>query len=65
MDRELNRAELEELLPLYALDALDGEERDQVARYVARDDDARAEVASLREAVSFLPTRGVRAPDTV
>jgi anti-sigma-K factor RskA len=65
VDRELNRAELDELLPLYALDALDGEEREQVARYVARDDDARAEVASLREAVSFLPTRKVPAPPTL
>lgn len=65
MDRELNRAELDELLPLYALDALDGEERNQVARYVARDDDARADVESLREAVAFLSTHEVRAPDTV
>jgi hypothetical protein len=62
VDRELTRAELEELLPLFALDALDGEEHDQVARYVARDDDARAEVESLREAVSFLPARDLRAP---
>jgi anti-sigma-K factor RskA len=65
VDRELTRAELDELLPLYALDALDGEEREQVARYVARDDDARAEVESLREAVAFLPAVGVRAPDTL
>jgi hypothetical protein len=65
MDRELNRAELDELLPLYALDAVDGEEHEQVARYVARDDDARAEVESLREAVSFLASRDVRAPDTL
>jgi len=62
VDRELTRAELDELLSLFALDALDGDERDQVARYVERDDDARAEVESLREAVSFLPPRDVRAP---
>jgi anti-sigma-K factor RskA len=62
VDRELTRAELDELLPLYAVDALDGEEREQVARYVERDDDARAEVESLREAVSFLPPRDVPAP---
>ncbi|HEY3673959.1 MAG TPA: anti-sigma factor [Acidimicrobiia bacterium] len=62
MDRELTRAELDELVPLYALDALDGEERAQVARYVERDDDARAEVESLREAVSFLPPRETPAP---
>ncbi len=65
MDRELTRAELDELLPLYALDALDGEERDQVARYVERDTDALAEVESLREAVSFLPPRDVAAPTSL
>jgi len=62
MDRELTRAELDELLPLHALDALDGEEREQVARYVARDDAARAEVESLREAVSWLPAGDAEAP---
>ncbi len=65
MDRELTRAELDELLPLFAVDALDGEEHEQVARYVARDDGARAEVESLREAVSFLPASDARAPDTL
>jgi anti-sigma-K factor RskA len=65
VDRELTRAELDELLPLFALDALDGEEREQVARYVERDGEARAEVESLREAVAFLATRDVHAPDTV
>jgi hypothetical protein len=62
VDRELTRAELDELLPLFALDALDGEEREQVARYVERDVDARGEVESLREAASFLPPIDVRAP---
>jgi anti-sigma-K factor RskA len=62
VDRELTRAELDELLPLYALDALDGEERAQVERYVTRDDAARAEVQSLREAVALLPPADVRAP---
>jgi hypothetical protein len=65
MDRELTRAELDELLPLYALDALDDEELAQVARYVERDANARAEVQSLREAVSWLPMPGVRAPESV
>jgi len=65
VDRELTRVELDELLPLYAIDAIDGEEREQVARYIARDDDARAEVESLREAVSFLPTNDLRAPATL
>src|SRR5262249_13716201 len=62
VDRELTRAELDELLPLYALDALDGEERAQVERYVERDDAARAEVQSLREAVALLPPADLRAP---
>jgi hypothetical protein len=65
VDRELTRAELDELLPLHALDALDGEEREQVARYVERDADARAELESLREAASFLPSRDARAPESV
>jgi hypothetical protein len=65
VDRELTRAELDELLPLFALDALDGEERDQVARFVERDDDARAELESLREAVSFLPPRDLPAPSSL
>ncbi len=65
MDRELTRAELDELLPLYALDALDGEEQEQVARYVARDDGARAEVESLRDAASYLAQSEVQAPESV
>jgi hypothetical protein len=62
VDRELTRTELDELLPLYALDALDGDERAQVARYVERDADARTEVESLREAAAFIPPRDVAAP---
>jgi hypothetical protein len=65
VDRELTRAELDELLPLYAVDALEGEEHEQVARYVARDASARAEVDSLREAASFLPPRDTRAPESL
>jgi anti-sigma-K factor RskA len=65
VDRELTRAELDELLPLYALDALDGEERAQVTRYVERDDVARGEVESLRETASFLPRPDVHAPASV
>lgn len=65
MDRELNRAELDELLPLYALDALEGEEREQIARYVDRDDAARAEVQSLREAAALFARADTRAPASV
>lgn len=62
MDRELTREELDDLLPLYAIGALDGEEREQVARYVARDATARAEVDSLREAATLLPSLPEPAP---
>ena len=65
MDRELTRAELDELLPLFALDALDGEERAQVERYVARDETARAEVESLQEAIALLPPADVHAPPSL
>jgi anti-sigma-K factor RskA len=65
MDRELTRAELDELLPLYALDAVDGEEREQVTRYIERDTAARAEVQSLREAAAFLARPEARAPATL
>jgi hypothetical protein len=47
---------------VFALDALEGEEHAQVARYVERDEGARAEVLSLREAVALLPRSDVRAP---
>ncbi len=65
MDRELTRAELDELLPLYALDAVDGEEREQVTRYIERDSAARAEVRSLREAAALLARPEARAPATL
>jgi anti-sigma-K factor RskA len=65
VDRELTRAELDELLPLYALDALDGEEREQVTRYVERDEAARMEVLSLREAVALIPRVETRAPTSL
>jgi hypothetical protein len=65
VDRELTRAELDELLPLYAIHALDGEEREQVARYVERDHAAQVEVESLREALSFLPGSDLRTPTSL
>ena len=62
VDRELTRAELDELLPLFALDALDGEEHEQVARYVERDDDARGRgrVACAKPCRSSRPTTSAR-----
>jgi anti-sigma-K factor RskA len=65
VDRELTRAELDELLPLYALDALDGEEREQVRRYVERDTAAAAEAQSLREAAAVLARPDPAAPPSL
>jgi anti-sigma-K factor RskA len=65
MGRELNRAELDELVPLYALDALEGEEREQLARFVDRDPAARAEVDLLREAAAVFARDDTRAPASV
>ena len=46
MARELTKQELDDLLGVYALDAVDGEERDQVEEYLDRDPTARARVES-------------------
>jgi anti-sigma-K factor RskA len=62
VDRELTRAELDELVPLYAIDALDSDEREEVARCLDHDAAARAELESLREAASFLLPPDVPAP---
>ena len=58
MDRELTPDELDELLPAYALDALDDDERAAVEAHLAVDPDARDEVASLQRAASFLAHTG-------
>jgi len=62
MGRELTPAELDELLPLYALGALDADELEQVEQYVRRSTVARDEVTSLREAASLLPNPQASAP---
>ncbi len=54
MDRRLSRDELDELLPVYAVGALEGDELEQVERYLEHDADARAEVESMREAAGYL-----------
>jgi hypothetical protein len=61
--RELNPAELDELLGAYALDALDGDERDQVEAYVARSPAAAAEVGQLQETAALLAHIGREAPE--
>lgn len=65
MDRELSRDELDELLPIFALDALDEGERVQVERYVERDSVARAEVDSFREMLAMLAYPGQAAPESL
>jgi anti-sigma-K factor RskA len=62
MGRELTPAELNELLPLYALGALDADELEQVEQYVRRNTSARDEVESLLEAASLLPNPHASAP---
>jgi hypothetical protein len=59
---ELTREELQALLGAYALDAVDGDEREQVERYLETDPGARAEVESHREAASMLAMSGADAP---
>ncbi|HEX5585974.1 MAG TPA: anti-sigma factor [Acidimicrobiia bacterium] len=58
MDRELTPAELRELLPAYAIDAVDEDERAAVESFLAQDADARAEVESLQRTASFLAHTG-------
>jgi anti-sigma-K factor RskA len=52
--RDLTPAELDELLAVYALDAVDEHERAQVEEWIARTPRARREVDELREAASML-----------
>jgi hypothetical protein len=60
--RELTPAELDELLAVYALDAVEIDERDQVDAYVERSPDAAREIAALRETAALLAFTG---PDEV
>ncbi|MET0420648.1 MAG: anti-sigma factor [Acidimicrobiia bacterium] len=58
MDRELTPEEIQDLLPAYALDAIDDDERAAVEAFLATDEDARTEVASLQTAAAFLAHSG-------
>ncbi|HUV10995.1 MAG TPA: anti-sigma factor [Acidimicrobiia bacterium] len=63
MARELTPRELEQLLGVYALDALDdGEERAQVELHLDRVPSARGEVAELREVAAVLASSGSPPP---
>jgi len=65
MDRELTPEEITELLPAYALDALDDDERAIVEAYLASDAGARDEVDELRVAASMLAHAGGPPPEGV
>ncbi|MET0627708.1 MAG: anti-sigma factor [Acidimicrobiia bacterium] len=58
MDRQLTPAELRELLPVYAIDAVDDDERAAVDAFLAQDAEARAEVESLQRTASYLAHTG-------
>ncbi|MBM3671282.1 MAG: hypothetical protein FJW86_03720 [Actinobacteria bacterium] len=65
MARELTPRELDELLGAYALDAIDGDERDQIEAWLARTPDAREELAALRETAALLTQPLTEAPPGV
>ena len=63
MGRELMPEELRELLAAYALDAVtDPEELAALEAFLARDEQARQELADLRETASFLAYVDEEAP---
>jgi len=65
VERGLSHAELEELLGAYALDAVDGDERELVELHLLDCPRCRAEVAEHRAVASFLGSAGGRAPEAV
>ncbi|MCJ7439526.1 MAG: anti-sigma factor [Acidimicrobiia bacterium] len=65
MARELTPSEIEELFGVYALDALDADERAEVDTYLERSVAARTEVAELEEVAAMLAHSGGAAPDGI
>lgn len=63
MARELTPSELEELFGVYALDAVEGDERIQVEAFLDRTPAAQVEVAQLQEVAAMLAHSGGAAPD--
>ena len=63
MARELTPSEIEELFGVYALDALDVDERAEVETYLERSVAARTEVAQLQEVAAMLAHSGGAAPE--
>ena len=65
MDRELSPEEIAELLPAYAIDAVDDDERAQIDAHLARSTEARDEVAEFQVAASMLAHDGGPPPEGV
>jgi len=65
MDRELTPEEIAELLPAYALDAVDDDERAMIEAHLERTPDARDDVAELQVAASLLAHAGGPPPTGV
>jgi hypothetical protein len=65
MDRELTADEINELLPAYALDAVDDDEREAVDTHLAAHPEAREAVADLQVAASMLAYAGGPPPEGV
>ena len=65
MDRELTPEEIAELLPAYALDAVDEHERAAIDAYLEREPEARADVAEFQVAASMLAQSGGPPPEGV
>jgi len=65
MDRELSPEEITDLLPAYALDAVDDDERAAIDEYLARTPEARDDVAEFQAAASLLAHAGGPPPEGV
>jgi anti-sigma factor RsiW len=65
MSTQLSHRQIEELLGAFALDAVEGEERDLVEAHLVGCPRCRAEVAGYRETAAMLAHGGTRAPEGV
>jgi hypothetical protein len=65
MDRELTPEEIVELLPAYAIDAVDDDEAEAIETYLSSRPEARDAVADLRITASMLAHTGGPPPDGV
>jgi hypothetical protein len=65
MDHELSAEEVDSLLPAYALDAVDDDERDAIEAHLAQSPEADEEVAEFRNAAAMLAFAGGAPPEGV